>query len=76
MGSHLGFLIGTISAIFIYTLRRYFLPTFKSIVFLVQKKKRKIYYQDGGHGGLLKFPIGLILAMFDQQVVPILPTKF
>ena len=33
-------------------------------------------FQDGGHGGHLGFPIEIILAPFDQQVTPILPTKF
>ena len=42
----------------------------------VQKKKRKIYFQEGGHGGHLRFPIGIILVTFDLQVNPILPTKF
>ena len=28
---------------------------------------------DGGH---LRFPIGTILAVFELQIVPILPTKF
>ena len=40
---------------------------------LVQKKKRKLDFQDGGHLG---FPIGMILAIFDLQVTPMLPTKF
>ena len=39
-------------------------------------KKRKIYFQDGGHGGHLGFPIGTILAIFDLKVTPMLPTKF
>ena len=38
--------------------------------------KRKIDFQDGGHGSLLGFPIGTILAIFDLQVTPMLPTKF
>ena len=32
-------------------------------------------FQDGGHGGHLGFPIGTILAIFNLQVTPILPTK-
>ena len=32
-------------------------------------------FQDGGHGSHLGFPIGTILATFDLQVAPILPTK-
>ena len=36
----------------------------------------KIDFQDGDHGGHLGFPIGTILATFDLQVTPMLPTKF
>ena len=32
--------------------------------------------QDGGHGGHLGFPIRTILAIFDLQVTPMLPTKY
>ena len=39
----------------------------------VQEEKRKIDFQDGGHLG---FPIRPILATFDLQVTPMLPTKF
>ena len=42
----------------------------------VQEKKRKIDFQDGGHGGHLRFAIGTILAIFDLQVTPMLPTKY
>ena len=35
----------------------------------VQEKKQKIDFQDG-------YPIGTILASFDLQVTPMLPTKF
>ena len=31
--------------------------------------------QDGDHGSHLGFPIGTILAIFDLQVIPMLPTK-
>ena len=48
----------------------------KSIGLSVQEKKRKIDFQDGGHGGHLGFPIGTILAIFDLQVTPMLPSKF
>ena len=37
---------------------------------------RKIDYQDGGHSGHLRFPIGTILGICDLQIAPILPTKF
>ena len=42
----------------------------------VQEKKRKIDFQDGGHGGHLGFPIGRILAIFDLQVTLMVPSKF
>ena len=48
----------------------------ESIGLLAQEKKRKIDFQDGDHGGHLGFPIGTILATFDLQVTPMLPTKF
>ena len=47
-----------------------------SIGLSAQEKKRKIDFQDGDHGGHLGFPIGTILATFDLQVTPMLPTKF
>ena len=37
---------------------------------------RKIDFQDGCHGGHLRVQIGMILAIFDLQVTPRLPTKF
>ena len=49
---------------------------FKSIGLLVQEKKQKIDFQDSGHGGYPGFPTGMILAIFDQQVTLMLPTKF
>ena len=48
----------------------------ESIGLSVQEKKRKIDFQDGGHGGHLGFPIRRILAIFDLQVTPMLPTKY
>ena len=36
----------------------------------------KIDFQDGRHGGHLGFPIRIISAIFDLQVIPMLPTKF
>ena len=42
----------------------------------VQEKKRRIDFQDGGHGGHLGFPIGTILAIFDLQVTLMVPSKF
>ena len=57
----------------IYKSPRCFLPSFESNGHMVQKKKRKIDFQDGGH---LRFPIRTILANFDLQVTSMLPTKF
>ena len=45
----------------IYKSPRCFLPSFESIGLSVQKRKRKIDFQDGCHIG---FPIGMILAIF------------
>ena len=39
-------------------------------------EEAKNRFQDGGHGGHLGFPIGTILAIFDVQVTPMLPTKY
>ena len=60
----------------IYKSPQCFLPGLESIGFWVQEKKRKIDFQDGCHGGHLGFPIGMILAIFDLQVTPMLPSKF
>ena len=59
-----------------YKSPRCFLLSLESIDLSAQEKKRKIVYQDGGHGGHLGFPIGTILAIFDLQVTPMLPTKY
>ena len=48
----------------------------ESIGLSVQEKKRKIDFQDGGYSGHLGFLIGTILAIFDLQVTPMLPSKF
>ena len=60
----------------IYKSPRCFLASLESIGLLVQEKKRKIDFQDGGHGGHLRFPIGTILAILNLQVTPMLPTKY
>ena len=39
-------------------------------------QKQNIDFQNGGHGRHLGSPIGTILAIFDVQVTPILPTNF
>ena len=48
----------------------------ESIGLSVQEKERKIDFQDGGHGGHLGFPIGMILAIFDLQATLMLHSKF
>ena len=48
-------------------LPRFFLLSFKSTGPMVQKKKRKIGFQDGSLGGHLRFLIRKILAIFDLQ---------
>ena len=54
----------------------YFLPSLESIGLSAQEMKWKIEFQDGGHGSHLGFPIGMILAIFNLQFTPVLPTKF
>ena len=73
-GGHLGFLTRTILAVLIKKSPWCFLPSFKSIGLSVQEKKRKTDFQDDRHGCHLGFPIGSILAIFDLQVTPMLPT--
>ena len=55
---------------------RCFLASLESIGLSVQKKKRKIDFQDGHHGSHLGLPISMILAIFDIQVTPMLRSKF
>ena len=59
--------------ILIYNSFRCFLPSFKLSGLLVQEKKVKIYFQDGGHLGSW---IGTILAFFYLQVTLMFSTKF
>ena len=61
---------------FIDKLPRYFLPNFESIGLSVLAKKFQIHFQAGDGGGHVGFPIGAILAIFDQQVTQILSIKF
>ena len=60
----------------IYKSPQCFLASLESIGLLVQEKKRKIDFQDDCHGSQLGFLIGTILAIFDLQVTPMLPSKF
>ena len=64
------------SLFLIYKSPRCFLATLEAIGLSVQEKKRKIDFQDGGHGSHLGFPIGTILPIYDLQVTPMLPSKF
>ena len=57
--------MGTILAIFDLQVTQMLLASLESISLSIQEKKRKIDFQDGGHGGHLGFPIGMILAIFD-----------
>ena len=74
---HLGFLIGTILAIFDLQVTL-MLPSKSGVnwPFGSGEEAKKIAFQDGGHGGHLGFSIGRILAIFDLQVTPMLPTKY
>ena len=55
----------------------YFWPTrHPDATYQVTKKKWKIHFQDGHHGGHLVFRIGMSLAIFCLHVTWILPTKF
>ena len=55
---------------------RYLPQSFKSTGLSVQEKKRKIDFQDGGHGCQLRFSIETILPSFDLQVILMLSSKF
>ena len=61
--------------VLIYKSPQCFLASLESTGLLVQEKKQKIDFQDGCHGGHLGFPIGTILAIYDLQVIPMIPTK-
>ena len=75
MAAILDFQSARFSLFLIYKSPRCFLASLEAIGLSVQEKKRKIDFQDGGHGGHLGFPIGKILAFFDLQVTPMLPSK-
>ena len=61
---HLGFLTGTILAIFDLKVNP-MLPTSFQLICLSDQEKLKIDFKNGGH---LWFPIGKILALFDVQL--------
>ena len=75
-GSHLGFLIRTISTFFDLQVTPMFPTKYKSVGLLVLEKKRKTDFHDGGHGSHFGFQIGMILAILDLQVTPMLPIEF
>ena len=78
-GGHLGFPIRMIIAIFDLPVTPVtpMLPTkFQVIGLWVHEKKRKIDFQDGGHGGHLGCPKEMPLTIFYLHVTPILPTQF
>ena len=50
--------------------------SFKSIGLSVHEKKFNIDFYDGDHGGILGFPIRMILATSNLQVTSKLPMKF
>ena len=53
------------------------LPTKFQVKLAFQVRRRcKVDFQGGSHDSNLGFLIGMILAMFDLQVTPILPAKF
>ena len=76
MAAILDFLSAQFYLFLIYKSPQCFLASLESIGLLVQEKKQKIDFQDGGHGSHLGFPIGTILAIFNLQVTPMLPTKY
>ena len=64
-GGHLGFSIGMILDIFDVQVTPMLPTKFGINCLLVEEKKQKIDFQDGGHGGHLGFPIGTILSIFN-----------
>ena len=76
MAGILDFQSGRFKLFLMYKSPRCFLASLESIGLSVQEKKRKIDFQDGGHGGDLGFPIATILATFDLQIIPMIPSKF
>ena len=76
MAAILDFQSARFSIFLIYKSPRCFLASLEAIGLSVQKKKRKIDFQDGSHGGHLGFPISTILAIFDLHFTLMLPSKF
>ena len=76
MAAVLDFRSARFSLFLIYKSPQCFLASLESIGLSVQEKTQNIDFQDGGHGGHLGFPIGTILAIFNLQVTPMLPTKY
>ena len=57
-------------------IRSEFLPSFESTGFFNLGEEAKMDFQDGLKGSHLGFPIGTILAIFNLQIITMLPTKF
>ena len=57
----------------LYNSPQYSQCSFESDGINVYEKKFKTDFQDGGHGHHTGFLTGMILAIFDLQVAPILP---
>ena len=77
-GSHFGFPIGMILAIFfiyMYMSACCYIVRF-NFIHLVVCKMSKTDFQDGSCGGHLRFPINTILAHFNPEVVQLLHSKF
>ena len=72
-GSHLGFPISTILAIFDLQVTPMLPSKFGVNWPFGSGGEAKIDFQDGGHLG---FPTSTILAIFDHQVTQMLPSKF
>ena len=77
-GGHLGLPIRTILAtfFFIYKSPPYFQCSSIQLAFLFRRKKLNTYLQRGCLGNHLGFRIRMILAVFDIQVILIIPVKF
>ena len=75
-GSHLGFPIRTILAIFNLSHPDASYQVSSQLAFGFREKKRKKDFQDGHQSGPLGLLISMVLAIFDLQVTLMLPTKF
>ena len=74
-GGHLGFLIGTILAIFYLQITLMLPSKFGVNRPFGSGEAKKWIFKIAGHGGHLGFQIGTILAIFDLQVTLMFSTK-